>query len=160
MVLKFIYKGIYHLIHPILRPLRRLFLFVSRRQSARVLLIYKNEILLIRNIGSNRWSLPGGGLARKEKPEAAALRELQEELGITNVYTEHKLGTYHSHKPGQHGNVHVFVINTESLHHKRQWEIDESRWFELGNLPANLSPATARRIGEYKNGLISISTFW
>ena len=160
MVLKFIYKGIYHLTHPIWRQLRRLFLFISRRQSARVLLIYENEILLVRNIGSNRWSLPGGGLARNEKPEAAALRELQEELKIIDVRIEYKLGTYYSYKPAQHGNVHVFVTNTGSLRHKRQWEIDESRWFKLGHLPANLSPATSRRIGEYKNGLRNISTFW
>jgi len=160
MILKLTLKGIYHVIHPILRPLRYLFLFLSRRQNARVLLIYKDEILLIRNIGSKRWSFPGGGLARTETPEAAALREIQEELRITDVRVEYKLGTYHSHKPGQHGDVHVFVINGKSFYHKRQWEIDESCWFELGDLPASLSPATARRIGEYKNGLKNISTFW
>ena len=34
------------------------------------------------------WTLPGGGLAFGEHPEAAALRELQEETGYTGRITE------------------------------------------------------------------------
>jgi len=34
------------------------------------------------NIGAGRWTLPGGGLAFGESPEAAAVREVEEETGL------------------------------------------------------------------------------
>jgi len=44
------------------------------------------RILLCRvapgNIGEGLWTLPGGGLAFGERPEAAALREVEEETGL------------------------------------------------------------------------------
>jgi ADP-ribose pyrophosphatase YjhB (NUDIX family) len=45
------------------------------------------RILLCRvapgNIGEGLWTLPGGGLAFGENPEAAAVREVEEETGLT-----------------------------------------------------------------------------
>lgn len=151
-------KGTYHMAHPLLRWVYRL--FVSNKESARVMVILKNEILLVRNVGVDKWSLPGGTIEKGETPEQAALRELQEELLISTAPIESKLGVYHSHIENEHAPVHVFVAAAQTLLYKRQWEIDEARWFALNDLPENLSPATARRIGEYKNGLRNVSTFW
>lgn len=60
------------------------------RPSARVVLLDDADRLLLfsaRNEedGSVRWFTPGGGLAPGESHEEAALRELQEETGLTNV---------------------------------------------------------------------------
>ncbi len=155
---KIVRKGAYHSLHPFLRIVRRLFAW--NKESARVVLAYKNELLLVRNIGVQRWSFPGGTLDKGEAPEQCALRELREELLIDNAPITYKLGTYSSHTERGHGLVHVFVAAAQSLLYKRQWEIDDARWFALNDLPENLSPATARRIGEYKNGLRDLSTFW
>lgn len=35
------------------------------------------------NVGAGRWTLPGGGLEFGEAPEAAAVREVEEETGLT-----------------------------------------------------------------------------
>lgn len=40
------------------------------------------RLLLIRNSYRPGWSLPGGGVARGEAADAAALREVREELGV------------------------------------------------------------------------------
>jgi ADP-ribose pyrophosphatase YjhB (NUDIX family) len=151
-------KGAYHFLHPILR-LYRVYLSPAK-DSARVVLTYNNEVMLVRNIGVKRWSLPGGTLDQGETPEACALRELKEELNISDAEIDYKLGAYDGEHHGQPVVVHVFVAKAQSLYHKKQWEIDRAGWFALGQLPPNLSPATARRIGDYKNGLRDTKNFW
>jgi 8-oxo-dGTP pyrophosphatase MutT (NUDIX family) len=147
---KLAHRVAYHVLHPLLRFWR---VYLSpARDSARVLLVCKNEVLLVRNIGVKRWSLPGGMIEKGETPEECALRELREELNITSPSIDHRLGTYRGLHHGTEVLVHIFVAKTISLYHKKQWEIDRAGWFTLNALPPNLSPATARRIGEYKSG--------
>ncbi|WP_201373167.1 NUDIX hydrolase [Ktedonobacter robiniae] len=55
------------------------------RAAAAVLRNQNQEILLVKHRwrdGSSSWILPGGGLLPQEKPEEAALRELEEETGL------------------------------------------------------------------------------
>jgi ADP-ribose pyrophosphatase YjhB (NUDIX family) len=152
------HKSAYYLLHPLLRFYR---VHLSpAKDSARVLLTYNNEVMLVRNIGVKRWSLPGGMLNNGETPEECALRELKEELNISDAEIEHKLGIYHGEFHGKKVLVYVFVARAKSLYHKKQWELDRAGWFTLGQLPPNLSPATARRLGDYKNGLRETSNFW
>ena len=155
---KLAHKAAYHFLHPLLRLYR--VLFSPARDSARVLLTYGNEIMLVRNIGVRRWALPGGAIDNGETPKVCALRELKEELNIADAEIEYKLGTYDGEFHGKKVLVHVYVARAKSLYHKKQWEIDRSGWFALNQLPPNLSSATARRIGEYKNGLRSVSAVW
>lgn len=43
----------------------------------------EGNILLVRTwFGKQRWAFPGGGIAKGESPEAAALREVREETGL------------------------------------------------------------------------------
>lgn len=55
------------------------------RIAAYVICIRDDEILLSRLAGSQRWTLPGGGLDHGEDPFDGVLRELAEETGYSGV---------------------------------------------------------------------------
>jgi len=64
----------------------RLYWLVIRPQSSGVkcLLTDGERVLLVRHTyGFRGWDLPGGSIKRGETPEAAARREMNEELGIS-----------------------------------------------------------------------------
>jgi len=65
-------------------PLARLWWRVSGNPHAGVLVaIYVGPaLLLVRSSYRSAWSFPGGGIQRGETPEAAARRELAEEIGL------------------------------------------------------------------------------
>lgn len=148
-IMKVFWQHAYYVGHPFLLLYRH---FFPIKDSARVLLIHENEVMLVRNIGGRKWSLPGGALNAGEDPAVCALRELKEELAIVDAEIEYKLGTYIHPTFGAESYVHVYVAKASSFYHKKQWEIDRAGWFTLNKLPPRLSPATARRMGEYKNG--------
>lgn len=78
----------YSILGQIVRPFRALAFYcynkLIHRQRPRVIVRNEfGELLLIRDwSGPLAWSLPGGGAERKEAPQEAARRELQEETGI------------------------------------------------------------------------------
>lgn len=54
----------------------------------------KKEILFINRLG--KWDLPKGKIERGEKEEEAAIREVEEETGVTDLHLKKKIGiTYH-----------------------------------------------------------------
>jgi 8-oxo-dGTP pyrophosphatase MutT (NUDIX family) len=56
----------------------------------------KKELLFIFRLG--KWDLPKGKLEKGEDIAACAIREVQEETGITNIKLKHKAGeTYHTY---------------------------------------------------------------
>ena len=58
------------------------------RAAAAVIRNEGTEILLVKHLwrdGTTSWILPGGALLPDEEPEAAALRELDEETGLTGA---------------------------------------------------------------------------
>lgn len=75
-IIRFLISVLYPLIKPVLR------LLVKNPHSVKIVLIYKDKILLIRNSYRKGWTLPGGGIKRNENPLEAAIREVREEVGI------------------------------------------------------------------------------
>lgn len=61
-----------------------IFLYAAAsKPRTRMLIIVDEEILVVKNwLGAGNWSLPGGGAHKGEAPITAAIREVQEELGI------------------------------------------------------------------------------
>lgn len=117
-------------------------------------------LLLVRNSygKSEQWLLPGGGIHRREAPQAAAAREIEEEVGIR--LTEPTLfATYQSRTEGRRDTVHLFTARSESAPKADGVEVEEARFFPLDALPGTVSPATQRRIAEYR-GERAVSERW
>lgn len=123
-----------------------------------ILLDRDGRIALVRHTYMDHWYLPGGGVKKGESIDAALFRELAEEVGVTDARIERVLGVYHSRREGKDDHIVIFVAHagpdaSAELRRTDLAEIAEAGWFASDALPASLSPATARRIAEYRQGL-------
>jgi 8-oxo-dGTP pyrophosphatase MutT (NUDIX family) len=127
--------------------------WITRPQSAgvRVLLVRDGQVLLVKHTYRPEWHMPGGGVDRGESLEQAARREALEEAGATLGNVE-LLGVYSNFWNRRTDHVAVFVCTRFSVSEEHDWEIEQLRWFPLDQLPADLSPGTARRLAEYRAG--------
>ena len=61
-------------------------------------LVYNQHNQLLMIFRNGKWDLPKGKMKKKESPELAALREIQEECGVQDLTIKHKLiDTYHTY---------------------------------------------------------------
>lgn len=75
-----IFRIFFRIAFAILKP--TWFFTRPHQYGALVLIWHKDRVLLVRNSYQPLWSLPGGTIDRHEEADAAAVRELNEELGI------------------------------------------------------------------------------
>lgn len=126
----------------IARPFARWKLAGSTR--VRALLLFEDEVLLIRAwIGSQRWSLPGGGVNKNEKPKKALKRELIEELNLKIPQKNYHKILKHHHT--DHGADHIVILYQINLKSRRNFEINkseiiEAEWHKVDDLPDNTHP--------------------
>ena len=109
-------------------------------------------VLLIRHTYVKGWYLPGGGVERGESFFAAARRELQEECGL--VAEEIKLcHLFYSEREGKRDHIALFHVSDGRIDRKQarnDGEVAEMRYFSWDQLPDDLSPATLRRLEEFR----------
>ncbi len=92
-------------------------------------LVFKNHhVLLVRDKGKTRYSLPGGGVNENEPSMAAAVRELFEELGMSARKAERLFrcdceGSLSKHK--------VTLIETDGEPRLRGKELDKFIWWDM-----------------------------
>lgn len=85
-----------------------------------------------------RWALPGGFVRENETLEEAALRELQEETGLSKVYLEQ---LYTFGRPDRDPRERIVTVAyyalVRLLDHRVQAATDarNAAWFEVGDLP-------------------------
>jgi 8-oxo-dGTP pyrophosphatase MutT (NUDIX family) len=114
----------------------------------------RGRVALVLHTYIDDWYLPGGGVDRRESFAEALTRELDEEIGLTEFTIERVLGVYHDRIELKDDHVVVFVVRTitpeAQIRAADGFEIEQAGWFPLDDLPPDLSPATARRIADYK----------
>lgn len=129
-----------------------------------VLLDQNDRIALVRHTYLDHWYLPGGGVKKGESIEQALFREIEEEVAVTEPIIERVLGVYYSRYEGKDDNIIVYATRARcerdsTLRRADLLEIADAQWFPLGSLPASTSPATARRIAEYRDGVTGSGTW-
>lgn len=138
----------------LLYRLRRLWIALRRPLSVGVRVLAldpQGRVLLVRHSYMPGWYLPGGTVDRGEKVAAAARRELAEETGLDTVPVLRLMGLYGRFSGGASDHVAVFVAEgVEGAPRADGLEILEAQFFPLGTLPAELSPATRRRLEEHQ----------
>lgn len=104
--------------------------FIPIKAAGGLVLNQKDELLLIKRLG--KWDLPKGKLETGETKPVGAIREVEEECGISDVLIAKKLKS----------SYHVYQI-------KEDWVIKTSYWY-LMNYSGNelLKPQTEENITE------------
>ena len=59
-----------------------LLFFRLNNDNVKVIVFFKNKVLLIKNTYRQGWTFPGGGVKKNESYEQAAIREVREEVAI------------------------------------------------------------------------------
>ena len=109
----------------------------ARHQGALVAIHVGDELLLVRSSYRRAWNLPGGGVRPGETPDAAARRELVEEIGLVATNLQ-PAGNVHGSWDGRDDEVHLFTLRLDRLPRLRldNREIVAARLFAAGPLQA------------------------
>lgn len=113
----------------------------TRPETAGVSVIALDEagrVFLVRHAyGSGRWSLPGGGLGRREDPHDCAHREMREELGCLLEQVE-LAAQFEEVLHGAPHRAFVFTARFAGEPRPDGREIIDAGWFALDALPPDL----------------------
>lgn len=124
-------------------------LFVNKTVGARALVIHEDKVLLIKHSYAPGWYTIGGAVEKGETPIEAVQRELFEEVGIKCLALPKLFGVYHNNREKRDDYVIFYLVEKFEKEKVRSFEISEEKWFDIQNLPKDISPATQRRIEEY-----------
>lgn len=105
------------------------------------------EVLLVRHSyqSSKLWMLPGGGIARGETPDAAAVREVAEEAACRLVGVR-AVGVETVRTSGARNHIHLVVARTADEPRPDGREIVAAAFFAPDALPATTACASRRRV--------------
>ena len=129
--------------------LRHRFRGIARPRLRGVAVIVRDEaerVLLVRHsYGSGYWSLPGGGCGRREAPEAAARREMREELAL-DLDAMELVSTMEEEISGAPHTAFVFAARAVGEPRPDGREIVAAGFYAERDIPQPLSPISARRL--------------
>lgn len=128
-------------------------IFRPKVTGVKVFIKCKNKVLFIQNsYGLKSWTLPGGGVKKKESLEDAARREVREEVGIVLDKLINK-GSFVSTEEGKQNTVWVFFSEVDDNNVKiDNWEVQRASWEDIESLTLSKSPIAKKcfEIAGYK----------
>lgn len=115
-----------------------LFVYFRIGSRTRALVVAEEHVLLVQAwMSDGRWSLPGGGLHRREQPLAGVIRETAEESGLTlrpeqcTVLSSERFidgwRKYYCH-------FFAATLDRRTVLQKQRGEIVAAQWFPVGEL--------------------------
>jgi 8-oxo-dGTP pyrophosphatase MutT (NUDIX family) len=96
-----------------------------------------------RKIGKDCWNGYGGGIEIGERPKAAAVRELEEEVGVHAAEEElEKIAIVDFHNTTTDGNTfvcrcHIYFVHRYTGEIKETEEMITPTWFDIDQMPYN-----------------------
>lgn len=123
----------------------------------------RGQVLLVRHSYLKGWYLPGGGIDPGETAGEAAAREVLEEAGVRATGAPELLGLFLNKRGIGRDHVALYVL--------REWEptdafllpnreILEADFFDLGQLPQDVTDATRARLDDFSKGRLPTSSYW
>lgn len=110
-------------------------------RGAQLVLVDDDRVLLVRHTyrAPSTWMLPGGGVRRSEAFRSAAVREADEELGLS-LHDLTLLLSYTTYREHRHDELTVFLaeLPREADLVIDRAELAEARWWPLDGLPGSL----------------------
>jgi 8-oxo-dGTP pyrophosphatase MutT (NUDIX family) len=121
----------------------------------------RGEVLLVRHTYAPGWSFPGGGVERGETAEAAVIKELSEEAGVTVTGRPALHGVFYNERLGRRDHVCLFVVRDFVWHGppRPTMEIAEARFWPVNALPDDALASVRARLNEILHGAAS-DTRW
>ncbi|MBB3034919.1 NUDIX hydrolase [Alteriqipengyuania lutimaris] len=112
----------------------------------------QGRMLFVRHAyGPDVWTLPGGGIDRGEEPEAAARREMREELGVT-LSDLRSAGTLDETISGAPHVAFLYTATVDQVPEPDGREIVEIRFAPAGDPPQPLGSIAESRIAHLRSG--------
>jgi 8-oxo-dGTP pyrophosphatase MutT (NUDIX family) len=136
-----------------LQKLRKFYWRIARPKTFGVRIIAiteRGDVLLVKHRYSTGWYLPGGGVKRNEHHYVAAKRELREELKTDSIKNLTFVATYTNEIEFKKDTIFLFVCDVIWSGAFDKIELVAAQAFQPDALPDDISPATLRRIEEYK----------
>ncbi|MEX0933956.1 MAG: NUDIX hydrolase [Candidatus Paceibacterota bacterium] len=150
MVIKILFVRLFF---KIILPLRRLYWFIFRPKTlgVKTLIEHDRKYLFIKNAyGLKKWTFPGGGVKRNEKPEDAAKREVLEEVNIQLPNLSY-IGEYRSTREYKRDIVYCYYASVKDDNYKLYpMEVEDAEWLTLDKIPHYKSFAVDEILNLYK----------
>lgn len=117
------------------------------------------RVILVRHRYMPGLCFPGGGVGAGEPPEAAMLRELNEEIGLTRAGQVEFIALYTRKVWWTTNVIALYRVRGAEINFRPNLEISEMVAVDPHAPPDDTSPATRRRLAEL-TGAAPVSPYW
>jgi 8-oxo-dGTP pyrophosphatase MutT (NUDIX family) len=113
----------------------------------------ERKLILVKLRYAAGWRLPGGGRGKNEDPADAALRELREEIGMTDYGAVKKAAELEQRPNYRRDLVSLVVVENVQYRPRWSWEIERIIEVDPHQLPEGMSPLAEEWIAALRENL-------